>query len=74
MKNFAMILVWITTFFVFLHAVIAQTTLYERVFLIFMIGGPVLIMYTVYRVLKDSYHTDKTFDDWYEDAPKKTLD
>lgn len=73
MKNFAMKLVWFTTFVVFFHAVIAQTSVYERVFFIFVLVGPVLIMYTVYRVLIDNYHTDKTFEDWYEDVPKDRL-
>jgi|TARA_R100000479_G_scaffold51000_3_gene24034 hypothetical protein len=31
--------------------------------------GQVLLVYTVYKVLKDNYTTDKTFDDFYEDYP-----
>ena len=31
--------------------------------------GQVLLVYTVYKVLRDPYITDKTFDDFYEDYP-----
>ena len=31
--------------------------------------GQVLLVYTVYKVLKDNYTADKTFDDFYEDYP-----
>lgn len=31
--------------------------------------GQILLVYTVYRVLRDGYKTDKTFDDFYEDRP-----
>jgi hypothetical protein len=31
--------------------------------------GQVLLVYTVIRVLKDNYTTDKTFEDYYEDHP-----
>lgn len=31
--------------------------------------GQVLIVLMVFRVLKDDYKTEKTFDDFYEDRP-----
>ena len=31
--------------------------------------GQILLVVTVYKVLKDDYTTDKTFDDFYEDHP-----
>lgn len=31
--------------------------------------GQILLVYMVYRVLKDDYTTDKTFRDFYEDMP-----
>jgi len=31
--------------------------------------GQGLLIYTVFRVLKDKYTTDKTFEDFYEDYP-----
>ncbi|UJH90847.1 hypothetical protein LZ575_19315 [Antarcticibacterium sp. 1MA-6-2] len=33
------------------------------------VGGQILLIFTVYKVLTDNYKTDKTFDDWYEDFP-----
>jgi hypothetical protein len=32
-------------------------------------AGQILLVYTVYKVLTDDYHTDKTFSDFYEDRP-----
>lgn len=32
-------------------------------------GGQILLVYTVYKILVDDYHTDKTFKDFYEDKP-----
>lgn len=31
--------------------------------------GQILVVVMVYKVLKDDYSTDKTFDDFYEDHP-----
>lgn len=31
--------------------------------------GQVLVVVMVYKVLRDNYTTDKTFDDFYEDMP-----
>lgn len=33
--------------------------------------GQVLVVVMVYKVLKDDYTTDKTFEDFYEDRPIK---
>lgn len=33
------------------------------------VGGQLLLIFTVYKILTDDYTTDKTFDDWYEDHP-----
>ncbi len=33
------------------------------------VGGQLLLIFTVYKILTDDYSTDKTFDDWYEDHP-----
>lgn len=32
--------------------------------------GQLLLVITVYKVLRDDYKTDKTFEDFYEDVPK----
>jgi hypothetical protein len=31
--------------------------------------GQIALVYSVYRVLKDDYTTEKTFSDFYEDRP-----
>jgi hypothetical protein len=33
------------------------------------VGGQLLLLFTVYKVLTDDFSTKKTFDDWYEDHP-----
>jgi hypothetical protein len=33
------------------------------------VGGQLLLIFTIYKVLTDDYSTKKTFDDWYEDYP-----
>ncbi len=33
------------------------------------VGGQLLLLFTVYKVLTDDFSTKKTFDDWYEDYP-----
>lgn len=35
------------------------------------IAGQALLIFTVYKVLTDSFKTDKTFEDWYEDYTHK---
>jgi len=35
------------------------------------VGGQLLFIFTVYKILTDDYTTTKTFDDWYEDHPIK---
>lgn len=41
---------------------------YSLVFYI-TVGGQLLFIFTVYKILTDNYSTKKTFDDWYEDHP-----
>ena len=33
------------------------------------VGGQLLFIFTVYKILTDKYTTTKTFEDWYEDHP-----
>ena len=33
------------------------------------VGGQILLVFAVYKILTDNYETDKTFDDFYEDRP-----
>lgn len=34
-----------------------------------VLAGQAWWIFSVYKVLKDDYVTEKTFDDWYEDHP-----
>ena len=47
---------------------VAMDMSFNWVFLLTCIGQ-LLVLIMVYRVLKDNYTTDKTFEDFYEDHP-----
>ncbi|SEA71531.1 hypothetical protein [Psychroflexus halocasei] len=32
--------------------------------------GQSVLVFAVYHILRENYHTDKTFKDWYEDRPE----
>ncbi len=74
MKNFAIKLVWFVTAYVFIFAGLCQTSIALPILMNLLIIGVFLIPYMVYTVLHDHYTTTKTFKDWYEDHPMKTLD
>jgi hypothetical protein len=74
MKNSAIKLVWFTTIYVFVFAGLCQTTITIPLILGLDGLGIFLILLMVYTVLHDDYKTTKTFKDWYEDHPVKTLD
>lgn len=74
MKNFAVNLVWFTTIFLFVFTGLCQTNIPLPLISSLFLSGSILFMYTVYRVLTDKYKTKKTFEDWYQDIPKKKLD
>lgn len=69
MKNIAIISLGLTTL-----VLIAVTTMsalnvpFPWVFYLTCIGQLMLLV-TVYLLLRDNYTTEKTFDDWYEDHP-----
>jgi uncharacterized membrane protein YqjE len=69
MKLSAMPLLAITT--LVLITVVIFSTLnfpFSWVFLLTTFGQ-ILLVITVYKVLRDDYTTDKTFEDFYEDRP-----
>jgi len=74
MKNFVIKLVWFTTVYVFLFAGLCQTKTPLPIISSLFIVGSFLIPYMVYKVLHDNYKTSKTFKDWYNDYPVKTLE
>jgi len=73
MKNFAIKFVWFTALVVFATTILAQTSVDSQIFLFLIITVPLLIMYMVYRVLKDNYHTNQTFKNWYADSREKRM-
>lgn len=73
MKNNAIKLVWLTTaylaFFILMSSLrIDFAWLWSMLFL-----GQLLVVYLVYKVLTENYHSSKKFKDWYADIPKKKL-
>ncbi|WP_405250430.1 hypothetical protein [Dokdonia sp. Asnod3-C12] len=71
MKNTAMHWVAITTLLLITVTIFATMNLaFNWIFYITMLGqASVVVM--VYKVLKDKYVTDKTFEDRYEDFPQR---
>ncbi|WP_418262176.1 hypothetical protein [Flavobacterium faecale] len=74
MKNFAIKLVWFTTVYVFVFAILNQTDTDLRILLALHFIGVFLIPLMVYKVLTDNYNPTNTFKEWYEDHPMNTLE
>ncbi|MDE1205303.1 hypothetical protein [Tenacibaculum larymnensis] len=69
MKNSAMFWVLFVTIFLLVLTVLVYTNIgFSWVFILTVIGQ-LLVVLMVYKVLKDHYTTDKTFEDFYEDYP-----
>ncbi|WP_440120195.1 hypothetical protein [Tenacibaculum sp. Ill] len=69
MKNSAMFLVLFVTIFLLVLTALVYTNIgFSWVFTLTVIGQ-LLVVLMVYKVLKDNYTTDKTFEDFYEDYP-----
>lgn len=72
MKQQAYIWIAITMVLLLATAVfVAFKAPYSWVFWL-VIFGQIVWLFTVFKVLRDAYSTNKTFKDWYEDRPKKT--
>ncbi len=69
MKLSPVILLLITTFVLITVAVFAALDLPFRWVFFLTVFGQTLLIISVFRVLKDDYSTDKTFEDFYEDHP-----
>ncbi len=71
MKTSAMFWVGTTTIVLITATIMAAMNFpFNWVFYITVLGQ-VMIVYMVYRVLTDTYTTNKTFKDFYEDFPIK---
>jgi len=69
MKSKGIVLLTITTILLVMLSIMAALDFqYAWIFSLTTIGQ-ILLVITVYHVLKDNYKTEKTFDDWYEDKP-----
>lgn len=69
MKNSVMFLVLFVTIFLLVLTALAYTNIgFSWVFILTVIGQ-LLVVLMVYKVLKDHYTTDKTFEDFYEGYP-----
>ncbi|MBZ9652645.1 hypothetical protein [Psychroflexus montanilacus] len=70
MKNPGIPLLILTTLILILVTVFASLGLaFSWVFYLTVLGQATLV-FAVYKVLTDDYHTEKTFKDWYEDHPE----
>ncbi|MDT0678455.1 hypothetical protein [Autumnicola musiva] len=67
MKIKPIIWLYITTLILVLVTVFSYFNFPFPVIFYLVVVGQGLLIYTVYRILTDSYTTTKTFDDFYED-------
>ncbi|RKN79378.1 hypothetical protein [Ulvibacterium marinum] len=69
MQSTSMFWVGITTLLlVMVTIMVAMDFPFNWVFYLTVLGQ-ILIVYMVYKVLTENYHTEKTFEDFYEDYP-----
>jgi hypothetical protein len=74
MKSKGILLLTITTILLVMLSIMAALDFqYVWIFSLTTIGQ-ILLVITVYHVLKDNYETDKEFKDWYEDQPVDSED
>lgn len=70
MKNLGIPLLILTTLILLLVTIFASLDMpFSWVFYLTVLGQ-VTLVFAVYKVLTDDYHTEKTFKDWYEDRPQ----
>ena len=67
MKSTAIGLLIITSAILVTLSVLASLNFSYGLLFFIMCFGQLLLLFTVYKVLTDDYHTDKTFEDGYED-------
>jgi len=69
MKKFAFFLLFLTTLLLIALTVLSALNFPFTWVFYLTVSGQCLLIYTVYSLLTDTYTTDKTFDDFYEDNP-----
>ncbi|WP_224482782.1 hypothetical protein [Robertkochia aurantiaca] len=72
MKSYTIPLVIGVTGFLVLFVSLIQMNLDFGFLFYMMIVGQLLVIFMTWKVLTDTYTTDKTFDNWYEDSPKES--
>jgi uncharacterized protein HemY len=63
--------IYFTTVFLVVFALLSQLeiTSFTLLNVLFIIGN-LLVIFMVYKTLKDLYYTTKKFEHWYEDNPR----
>ena len=69
MKVPVMFYVAVTTLLLVTLTIMAAMNLPFNLIFWLMCAGQLLVVLMVYKVLRDNYTTDKTFEDFYEDHP-----
>ncbi|WP_417799956.1 hypothetical protein [Tenacibaculum sp.] len=69
MRISAMFLVLFVTVFLLVLTALVYTNIGFSWMFVLTVIGQLLVVLMVYKVLKDHYTTDKTFEDFYEDHP-----
>lgn len=60
-------IVYATTLAVVVYTLFSQLTVPVPLVFLLFIACTALLLYMIYRILKDPYKTQKTFSDWYQD-------
>ena len=64
--------VYFATVFVVIYTLMARLSLpFGVIYMAFLISQG-LLLFMVYRILKDKFSTTKTFNDWYEDKDTRS--
>lgn len=75
MKNMAILTVWITTLLLLVLTILSFSTIGFNWMFYLTIVGQVLVVFMVYKVLKDVFTTEKTFDThFYQDSDIKRIE
>jgi hypothetical protein len=74
MKSKGILLLAITTILLVMLSIMATLDFQYAWIFTLTTAGQILLVITVYHVLKDDYQTEKEFKDWYEDYPVDSED
>ncbi|MFT7900141.1 hypothetical protein VBY74_09160 [Tenacibaculum ascidiaceicola] len=69
MRDSVVFFVFFVTVFLLVLTVLGFTKIGFSWMFVLTVIGQLLVVLMVYKVLKDHYTTDKTFEDFYEDYP-----